>query len=435
MKKIVALLMAVMMMGTVAAGCGGNNGSTEETAGKNNGGATETEVSTKFNATAKDFGDEKDAKIKVWGPSESVDLLTKQCDEFVAMFPEQNIKYEIVAQSESDASSKLLNDPEQAADVFGFPSDQFNTLVKSKALLQVGTAYANNVKASDLEDAVSVCTSEDTLYAFPQTGNGYYLVYDKSVVTDEDAKTFEGVLEACKKGGKKFVMDAGNGFYSCVFAFTGGLKIDGLDEEGKQKFTDYDEEELVATLKAFSKLMHDYTGTFTSLDVGNVASGFASKQVGAGIDGCWNSSSHQEYLGEDYGVSKLPTINVNGEDKQMLSLYGYKMLGVNAKSKYPRTAQILAYYLTSEDCQKQRVEELGWSPTNNAVIESDVVQNNAAIKALLDQGANSCLQANMADTFWNPMGTLGSELNKPENDPETYDFAELVEKTIANIRG
>ena len=41
----------------------------------------------------------------------------------------------------------------------------------------------------------------------------------------------------------------------------------------------------VKTLQAFAKLITDYRGTFQSLDVANIASGFASGKGGAGIDG------------------------------------------------------------------------------------------------------------------------------------------------------
>ena len=81
-------------------------------------------------------------------------------------------------------------------------------------------------------------------------------------------------------------MNAGDGYYACTFAFTAGVKIDGLEKDGiTQKFVKYDEDEAVKTLQAFAKLIKDYRGTFQSLDVANIASGFASGECGAGIDG------------------------------------------------------------------------------------------------------------------------------------------------------
>ena len=114
-----------------------------------------------------------------------------------------------------------------------------------------------------------------SLYAYPETNdNGYYLVYDKSVVSDEQAGKLEDILAACQEAGKQFVMDCGDGFYSCTFAFTAGVQVDGLEEDGiTQKFVDYDEDAAVKTLQAFGKLIKKYKGTFVSLNVKNVASG------------------------------------------------------------------------------------------------------------------------------------------------------------------
>lgn len=441
MKKVIALLLAAMMMVAVFASCTGGdtntssgNAGTDSTVSDAN-----TGTDTGFNVDAAVMDGEQGASLKVWGPSAYVKLLKKQCDAFVKLYPDQNITIKVVAQGESDAGTQIMQDPQAGADVFGLPSDQLADLVKSGTLAKVNAKFAENVKATDLEAAYNASTIDGTLYAYPETGNGYYLVYDKSVVSDDDAKTLEGILAACKKAGKKFIMDAGNGFYACMFMFTGGLKYDGLDKNGTQQFNDYDEDEVVATLKAFSKLMHEYAGTFTSLDVGNIPSGFASTKsrastCGAGIDGTWDSAADKEALGKNFGAAKLPTINVDGEDKQIVSMYGYKMIGVNGSSKYPKTSQVLAYYLSSEECQKQRCEELGWDPTNNAVIESDVVKNDAAISALVEQSQHAVAQVNLASTVWNPVANLGNKLNAEETNPEKFDFKALLKSTIANIK-
>ena len=146
----------------------------------------------------------------------------------------------------------MLNDASTAADVFSIPSDQLNKLVDAGVISQV--AFKDAVTEANSEETVKAATLNDTLYAYPETNdNGYYLVYDKSVVSDEQAQTLEGILEACKKAGKKFIMNAGDGFYACTFAFTAGVKIDGLEKDGiTQKFVKYDEDEAVKTLQAFA---------------------------------------------------------------------------------------------------------------------------------------------------------------------------------------
>ena len=448
MKKIVALVLAAMMMVAIFASCGGDGGNTASQGGSDNGGsstATFENAGKGFDANVSDadFGDETDAVLKVWGPDEYTDLLTEQCEAFKEKFPGKVKKIDIVVQSESDAATTMQTDAKAGADVFGFASDQFANLTNAKILSPINAKYAADVEATNNEASVKIskaindATGEEALYAFPETGNGYFLVYDKRVITDEDAASFEAILAACKKNDKKFLMDVGNGYYACMFAFTGGLTLEGL-EGTKQLFNEYDSAKVAASLKAFSKLMHDYKGVFMSDATSAIPAGFTStatraSKVGAGIDGNWDTSGIKKALGEEnFGAAKLPTINIDGEDTQVVSMYGYKMVGVNVNSKYPRTAQILAYYLASEECQIQRAEKLGWSPTNNAAVESDVVKNDAAISALIAQSAYSVPQANVG-SIWDPFAAMGNALMANETDPDSYNFEDLLAKTVKNI--
>ena len=231
-------------------------------------------------------------------------------------------------------------------------------------------------------------------------------------------------------------MNAGAGFYACTFAFTAGVKIDGLEKDGiTQKFVKYDEDEAVKTLQAFAKLIKDYRGTFQSLDVANIASGFASGKCGAGIDGSWDTASNQKALGDNFGAAKLPTINVNGTDKQLISMFGYKYIGVNGSSKFPATAQILAHYLAGEECQLQRTEKLGWGPANKKVQESKAVTGSPVLKAIGEQSLNACVQVNIASTFWDPMANLGNKIIADTCNPsDAAAMKKLLNETISNVR-
>ena len=459
MKKIIALLLAAMMIVAVFASCGGgggNGGSTDsksDTKSSDEGGNEDTFDYTKFsdentgkgfdaNVIDDDFGGETGANLKVWAPDAYAKLLKEQCDAFAKKFADKNIKITVSVQSEDSAGTKLQTDASASADVFGFASDQLTKLKNAGCLNPVPTPFAADINATNIKNAVEVCADEldgdQTLFCYPETGNGYFLVYDKSVVSDDDAKTLEGVLAACEKAGKKFIMDAGNGYYACMFVFTGGLELAGLEKDGTtQKFNDYKEDDVVASMKAFSTLMHKYKNTFVSNGTGTIPSGFTkdSKGVskcGAGIDGNWDSAGIKKALGDNFGASKLPTININGEDKQIVSMYGYKMIGVNSASKYPNTSQVLAYYLSSEECQNQRAEQLGWSPTNNNSVESEVVQNDVAIKALIAQSEYSVPQANVG-SIWDPLANLGKKLYDDNTDPASYDFNKLLKDTVTNI--
>ena len=447
MKKILAILLAGMMTATAFAGCGGgassssqggssSQGSGESSAASSDGGATDEMTVDANTVDPSLFGDENNITLKVWAPDKAVSLVKEQVEAFKKAYPDKTFtKIEVVAQGEGDAGTQLLNDASVAADVFSFASDQLNKLVDAKVISEV--AFTKTVTDMNSPETITAGTLDGKLYAYPETNdNGYYLVYDKTVIPEDKVGKLEDVLAACKAAGKKFIFDCGNGFYSCTFAFTAGVKIDGLEEDGvTQKFAQYDEAEAVKTLQAFSKLIKEYKGTFTSLDVAQIASGFSTGTLGAGVDGSWNTTADQDALKDKFGAAKLPTVTVDGTEKQLVSLFGYKYIGVNASSKFPASAQILAYYLAGETCQQQRAEKLGWGPSNKAVQEMPVVKDSPVLQAIAQQAQNACAQVNIAPTFWTPMGNLGNKLIAEETNPDdTAYFTKLLKDTIANVR-
>lgn len=390
------------------------------------------------NAPTEPIQPEQNARLTVWAPDAAVNVFKNQCYDFVDKYSDYNIDVRVVAMGEGDAATSLLNDPYYSADVFSFACDQLNSLDDAGVITRVHTKLANDVTARNSEASISAASIDRRLLAYPQTAdNGYYLVYDKRYVSDEDAKTLEGILKACRKANKKFIMDAGNGFYGCVFPFTGGLRLEGLEGyyNDVQKFNNYDEDEVVDTLKAFADLFDEYSDIFSVNSPSRISAGFSQypTTVAAGIDGSWNASTVSSILGKNYGAVKLPTIKVNGENKQLISMHGYKLIGINSSTRYPNASQLLANYLTSEKCQMERAEKIGWGPSNINAANSDTVQSNKAIKALLDQSNYAVPQVNISYTFWEPMGNLGGYISDPYCNHSTYELKYQFNRTIANI--
>ena len=382
------------------------------------------------------FRGEDDITLTVWAPDSAVNLVKKQVEDFKEAYPEKTFeKIEVVGAPEGSVGTMVLNDPENAADVFCFVPDQLGELKENYSISTV--KFKDYVTEANDEQAIGAATINDTLYAYPvNNDNGYFLAYDKSVVSDEQAQTLEGVLEACKAKDKKFIFDCSKGYYACTFAFTGGVTIDGFEEDGRtQKFADYDEDEAVATLQAFSKLMHDYKGTFTSGDSEMIASEFEMGTCGAGVDGKWNASADKVALGNNFGAAKLPTINVNGQAKQLVPIQGNKYWGVNFNSEFRASAHVLALYLSGEKCQRERAEQLGSVPTNKAVQQEPVVTENPVMKAIIEQSEFAVPQVDVAPTFLDPMGNLGSDLIAENTDPnDATHFSDLLRKTVVDIR-
>lgn len=357
------------------------------------------------------FSGENNIQLKVWAPETACELTRQMCKDFIARYPDKSISIMVQEAEEGNIVGSYVNDPNSAADVFSMSCDQIELLKRKNALSPPTDAEAKAVKARDTAFSVKASSVNGKLMTFPETGeSGYYLVYDKRVVSNQDARTLEGVLKACRRANKKFIVDAGNAFYSTMFAFTGGLKLEGISSDQVQQFNNYNEEQVVDALEAFATLFHQYNDVVASNSVDYIGYGMVVGDVGAGIDGTWNASVLKNNLGSNYGAAKLPTINIKGVNTQIYSLCGCKTLGINSRTRYPKAAHALANFLTNEKSQMLRTEQLGWSPSNKEVIDSGALKDNPGAAACLEQSEYSVPMSGIAGTFWTPMGSLGNYL-------------------------
>ncbi|MBQ7385220.1 MAG: extracellular solute-binding protein [Ruminococcus sp.] len=441
-KRILALLFAVLMVAGCLAACGETKPATTDPV---DGTQAATGAQTTFVPwSAEDIADlganiQKEAAgnkvtLKVWQPEAAQDVFKAQVADFKEIFKDYaEIEIEVAIQGEGDAGANVLSDPNTAADVFGFASDQIMKLAKPGALANV--MFPNEVTSMNTPASVEAATYEGNLVAYPEVGdNSYFLCYDKRDITADQAKSLEAILEACKANNKRFIMNTGDGYFACMFLFTGGLETMGLEEDGEtQKFNDYDIDQVTASVKAFADLFKTYKANFESNQTSAVVDGFKNGTTSAGVIGSWDVASAKAALGENAGFAILPTININGTDTPIKNMFGYKFIGVNSQTKFPYTAQALAYYLSNEECQQERAEQLEWGPSNINVANSDFVTNNESMSAILAQATNSVPQTIIVGTFWDPCAALGTYITESSNDFSEANVKAEVEKCINNI--
>ena len=217
-KKIVSIILAAFMLtGLFACGASTDNKSTENNIAQ----ATQAEAKTEDTKEAAPETKEQ-ITLKVWGAQTDQDLLKELCEAFAAEHPEKEWTFDYGVVGEADAQARYLEDPAAAADVFSYPDDQIITLVQADALYEV-TRNADAIKSANAPGTIDAASYNGTLYGYPMTAdNGYYLYYDKSVLTEEDVKTLDGILEAANKAGKQVHMDVSNGWYLASFFLGNG---------------------------------------------------------------------------------------------------------------------------------------------------------------------------------------------------------------------
>ena len=159
--------------------------------------ADRPETTSTSGATSEEAASWGDVTLTMWGAEEEQTMLREMADGFIEENKDKgNITINIGACSESDTKDNILTDPTAAADVFAFADDQLNELVAAGALQEV-SLNADDVKSRNLEGSVEAASLNGKLYAYPMTAdNGYFLYYDSSVISPEDAQTVDGILAA-----------------------------------------------------------------------------------------------------------------------------------------------------------------------------------------------------------------------------------------------
>lgn len=348
--------------------------------------------------------------LTVWGAAEDEELLRQIIDKFEEAYSGQaDFAITFQPQSESSCTNALMGDLENGADVFAFADDQLNTLVAAGALDPVENA--ESVRQSNLPEAVSAASVDDTLYALPLTAdNGYFLYYDKEYFTQEDIRSLDRMLDIAAEHGKKVSMEWSSGWYVySLFGNTGltvGLNPDGITNyctwnstEGKIKGTDV------------AQAMLDIAGHpgFVSTDDAGFLAGVQDGTIIAGVNGVWNAVAVEEAWGSGFGASKLPTYTCGGQEVQMASFSGYKLIGVNSYSAHKMWAARLAEWITSEENQKLRFAQRGQGPSNIVAASSEEVQSAPAIAALLEQSEFSYIQR-VGGNYWDPVAAFTAEI-------------------------
>ena len=379
--------------------------------------------------------------ITIWMPEDptvygQVILEQVQCqiNDFMAANPGIIINANVSLVYEPDAASMIVGDVNTAPDIFCFPQYQLPHLIQVSALAAPGGTIAEQIKANNDASSVLAASSNGVIYAHPMSSdNGYYLYYDKSIVTDPSS--LEAIIADCEKAydaGKEhrlFRFGLENAWYSVSFFFGAGCHSEWtMNADGD--FTGVDDnfnsaQGLVA-MKGMQKLAHSRVYDPNSDMFTNAA---------AIVTGIWNADIAEAHFGENLGVCKLPSFTVDGETYQLGSFSGNRLMGVKPQSdsKKGMVLQLLAQYLTSEKCQLERYDTLGYGPSNLKAQASEAVQSNVHLAALMAQNAHAIPQGMTHGAWWDTAAKLGRGIKDASTEKDLWQLLETYEYEVNNI--
>ena len=368
--------------------------------------------------------------LTIWAEEANFDLYNQMIESFKQQYPGTQFEFKLELNADADTKKNVLGDIHNAGDIFTFADDQLSSLVAGGALAKVPNA--SEVKAANVEGAVNACSINDIMYAYPMSAdNGYFLYYDKRYFTEEDVKTLDGILNVAAANGKKFSMEWTSGWYMYSFFGNTGLEF-GINDDGVTNHCNWNTTEgSITGVDVTQSLLTIGTHPgFANISDSEFVANVQNGTVIAGVSGVWNAMEIQAAWGADYGAVKLPTYTVAGQQVQMSSFVGYKMVGVNAYSEHVDWALKFADWITNEQNQTLRFKVRNQGPSNINAAASDAVQKVPAIQAVMEQSEFGVLQR-VGNNYWEPFTPYGETL--VAGNPNGLELQEIIDTLVAGI--
>lgn len=390
MKKTILPLCGALLLSAGLVACGGNN-----------------------------EDDTKKVNLSLWVPAEQVDWAEERIEAFKAepSNASKEIKVDISAVQEGDVQKNIKNEPEAAADVFFFAGDHLGVLNDSGYLYPFSDSVSNYVKETMSTGVYNSGMIGDKLYGIPYTPNTYFMYYDSSKITSDEAKDFDKILA---KG--KVIFDIDNGWYQTAFWYGTGVRFFGENGTDPTK-ANLDSEEGKIAAKAIRNYM--FNPNFINGGDTEIKSLFTKDNrddIVAVVGGSWLSEGLISSFGEDLATATLPVFHYDGTEYYMYATGDWKKCGVSKYTNKPIEAQQLALWLTNKDSALSKFERFNEVPVLEELTSNEAIANNKIAKVVMEQsnGEHIVLQPsiNQMSNWWSAAEAFGNALKAAKGDPD-----------------
>ena len=410
--KILALVLTLVMFASCFVAC-------NTTPPDNSGSDTSADLSGTYDITM--WVSEKEGVA---------DQFKEQIAAFMKANPGIVINAQIEGVTEADAGSKVVADVATAPDIYCFAQDQLARLVQAAALAAPGKGAAETIKANNDAGSVAAASVAGTIYAYPMTSdNGYYMYYDTSIISEEDAESLEKIIAACEANNVKFRFALENAWYTASFFFATGCHSNWtMNADGEFNAIDdtFNSPEGIIAMKGMQMLAQS-TCYDSNADI--------FTDAGVVVTGIWAAGDAATHFGENFGATDLPSFTVDGKSYHLGSYTGNKLMGVKPQTDAKRAAvlSLLAQYLTGEECQTQRFESFEWGPSNKAAQASEAVQANVSLAALAKQGEYGVPQGQIHGSWWDIAKVLGADAKAATSDADLQTALDEYDVAIEGV--
>ncbi|MBI9009030.1 MAG: extracellular solute-binding protein [Tenericutes bacterium] len=347
-------------------------------------------------------GCNSDNTLKIWVGSESEAFYTEKMVEYVTEYNnthDEEFPYEVVVSGvdTGTAASTFLDDTEAGADIFTVAHDNLGKLIAGSSSIAPITSAAllAQIDADNPDSFKDVIkgTVDGTTYTFgiPYIAQSLVLYYNTSYITAEQAETWEGILAAAKAANKQALSLTGTDGFNNSFLL---LATDATDHSTSlELYTDGVQENCFATgddtiakLKWGQSFFLDANGAKKPSESGWEVEISDEKSISV-IGGAWHFSAAQAALGENLGITTLPTFTLTEDDAYGTAVAGTvyksgsfadtKMFVMKKNSERAEYLEDILLFLSSTAVQEESFEAVQNLPAyKNAATEFEAFQED-----------------------------------------------------------
>ncbi|MFM2784072.1 extracellular solute-binding protein [Lactococcus lactis] len=351
--------------------------------------------------------------VTLWVDPANVDSYKTLVTGFEKKYPDVKVKVNQSPTGSANAKTDVGKDPAKAADVFNVPNDQLGAMAEAGYINPLSPDATKWVDKNDISVAGEAVSWKGKYYAYPQDQQSNIIFYNKAKFSEAPTSWTQFTQD------KAIGTDFTNSYNWYPAFLSNGTVLFGKDGETLDG-TDVAGDAGLQVLNWFAKQKSN-TGVVQSGQA--LLADLKSGKTAAVLDGPWDASNVKKILGDNYGVTTLPTIDFGSGEKKMQAFSGVGTLAVNSASKNQVAASSLAQYLSNADSQKELYKDNNAIPVAKSLqTDSDITADPAA-QAVIKQVPEDTLMPKMPEmaTFWNLAAPLINNTYLGKTPASQYD--------------
>ncbi|MCT3092238.1 extracellular solute-binding protein [Lactococcus lactis] len=351
--------------------------------------------------------------VTLWVDPANVDSYKTLVTGFEKKYPDVKVKVNQSPTGSANAKTDVGKDPAKAADVFKVPNDQLGAMAEAGYINPLSPDATKWVDKNDISVAGEAVSWKGKYYAYPQDQQSNIIFYNKAKFSEAPTSWTQFTQD------KAIGTDFTNSYNWYPAFLSNGTVLFGKDGETLDG-TDVAGDAGLQVLNWFAKQKSN-TGVVQSGQA--LLADLKSGKTAAVLDGPWDASNVKKILGDNYGVTTLPTIDFGSGEKKMQAFSGVGTLAVNSASKNQVAASSLAQYLSNADSQKELYKDNNAIPVAKSLQTDSDITTDPAAQAVIKQVPEDTLMPKMPEmaTFWNLAAPLINNTYLGKTPASQYD--------------